>query len=347
MERPELDERLDRLAARADGLPMAGLGKLARVQAALVMLAALERICANQDEDPGPALETALAAAVGTIEGALAVAPELDLARFEDGVAGTGVEHTIELFQQAWTSYSDETYDHSVTLVRKRLANSGFDEAFFAGKTCFDGGCGTGRLSLAMAQLGAKQVVAADLGQESLDYFRTVVARHGTSNIEIVEQDVTDLSPWRDGGFDFVASNGVLHHTEHPDRGIREHFRITRPGGIFWVYLYGADGLYWHVYDKLRPLVAAVPPAEIRGALHALGVREGLIYTFLDNFLAPRVYYALDDVLDLLGGDGAFAWKHAKGMSEIDDTQILLSKKFGSQIYGPQGEVRIAVTKAA
>jgi ubiquinone/menaquinone biosynthesis C-methylase UbiE len=257
-----------------------------------------------------------------------------------------GKAHTADLFEAAWTHYDDATYEHSVGLVKARLEKSGFDKVFFSGATCFDGGCGTGRLSIAMAEGGAKEVVAADIGGESLEYFRRVVARRGLSNIRIVEQDVTDLSGLPSNSFDFVASNGVLHHTTAPDRGIVEHFRITRPGGTFWLYLYGAGGIYWNTYDRLKPIVRGIASRKIREMLSSLDIRQGLIYTYMDNLLAPRVYYRLNQVLDLLRPCAAFEFVHAKGAGPIDDTTQLLACRWGSEVFGSDGEVRIVIKKS-
>jgi SAM-dependent methyltransferase len=198
-----------------------------------------------------------------------------------------------------------------------------------------------------MALGGAERVVAADIGGESLDYLRRVIERYKLTNIEIVEKDITDLSAWPDESFDFVASNGVLHHTKRPEHGLLEHFRITRRSGVFWLYLYGAGGLYWHVYDRLRPLVSAFSAKEIRSWLTTFGLREGLIYTFLDNLCAPRTYHDTDDVLDLLRARGRLSWRHARGKSVVDDTAQLLASKYGPLIYGPKGEVRIIISREA
>lgn len=345
MDETVLDGASAELVALAERLPKGGLGTYARVQAALVMLVALETVNTRQNEDPLPLLNKALGEAKGVLSSALSVAAELDASRLSADKVEVGVGHTIDLFENAWTTYSAETYDHSVGLVEKRLRQSGFDESYFEGKTCFDGGCGTGRLSVAMTKMGAAKVTAVDLGSDSLEYMRQVVKRYDLPNIEIVEHDVTDLSPWAEGTYDFVASNGVLHHTEKCERGVLEHFRITKPGGVFWVYLYGAHGLYWRLYDVFRPMVLNIRPVDIRRILGAYGVREGLIYTFLDNFLAPRVYYLLTDFLQLLKKRGRISWRHARGRSEIDDTELLLKTVYGPIIYGPQGEIRVVIEK--
>lgn len=327
-------------------LPATGLGAFIRIEAALAALLTLEDICARMDDDPYPALSKVIDEVARLPSAFLAVLPHTT-ANGPEPVAGNEHSRTAELFQKAWTTYDDATYDHSVGLVEERLRRSGFDSTFFKGKVCFDGGCGTGRLAVAMAKAGAHKVVALDIGGESLEYLRRTCARYGIDSIEVVEHDVTDLAPFRSDSFDFVASNGVLHHTHAPDRGIAEHFRITRVGGIFWIYLYGAGGIYWDTYDQLRPLVATIEPRTIREILSRFNLRKGLIYTFLDNLQAPRVYYSLKQTLDLLRPIAEFAFVHARGRTPIDDTALLMATRWGREIFGPDGEIRLAITKAS
>lgn len=343
--RENLAHSIDTAVSSFASVPVIGLGAYLRVQAGLLALIALEDVCAQPDSDPFPPL-LAVMATIGKWPAAFTKALQHMSDHIPSRAANWDHEaHTKALYEAAWTHYDDAAYDHSVGLVEERLSRSGFDRAFFKDKVCFDGGCGTGRLSVAMAKAGAKKVVAVDVGAESLSYLERVRERYGLNQIEIVRQDVTDLSPFQTDSFDFVASNGVLHHTIQQERGIMEHFRITRRGGVFWIYLYGAGGIYWDTFDRLRPLLSEVPPRRGLEILNSLQIRKGLIYAFLDNFMAPRKYYALAQVLDLLRPCGEFTHVHAKGSSPIDDTARLLSTKWGRKIYGPDGEIRIVITK--
>ena len=333
------------IAAISAQLPETGIGMFARVHAGMIVLTALETINTNQNEDPFPKLFSALSCAREVLNSISTIISEMVFINDELLSVFDGKEHTIDLFENAWTIYSQDTYEHSVSLVMKRLVANGFDENFFKGKTCFDGGCGTGRLSIAMARMGAGKVTAVDLGTDSLNYFKDIVSNEQVKNVEVVKHDVTDLSYWNDETYDFVASNGVLHHTDNPLKGLDEHYRITKRGGVFWLYLYGAGGIYWHLYDVLRPVFINIKPETIRTILKAYAIRQGLIYTFLDNFLAPRTYFYLQDVLNHFERLGRYTWRHAKGMSEIDDTEILLQTEYGPVIYGPDGEIRIIIPK--
>ena len=343
MNRQTIDEALDECLLALAQLPLEGGGAYARVEAALDMLLALDRIFRNANEDPYPVLAAALGRVKAMADAATIRAREMAPGESKESAADR--QSVAQLYARAWTTYGESTYDHSVGLIEQRLRRSGFDEAFFRDKVCFDGGCGTGRASIAMAKAGARRVVAVDLSEASLEYLRRTATRYRLSNIEVVQQDVTDLGRFETGSFDFVFSNGVLHHTPAPERGLAEHFRILRPGGKLWLYLYGAGGLYWHVYDRLRPIVTGLDVDENYRILRELRVREGLIYTFLDNLRAPRQYFLLDQVLTLLRQSGEFTHEYARGVSLIDDTQMLLASKWGSTILGPQGEVRIVATK--
>lgn len=323
-----------------------GFGVQAKVQSALLVTDLLERVAVKQDENPYPALTDLLSQQTRWLESVAA----FDAAHGKKSDAASAMpdeaKDTITLFEAAWTTYSDKTYDHSVELIRDRLARNGFDAKFFAGKVCLDGGCGTGRFSVAMAELGARKVFAVDLGGSSLEYLEKVKKRLKLDNIEIVKQDVTDLTRWENGSIDFTVSNGVLHHTVEQERGIKEHFRITRPGGTYWIYLYGAGGMYWALYDLMKESLRSVPVAKVKEILHGLNVREGLIYSFLDNVRCPiRTYYLTSDVVKMLRPLGAFTWKNLHGGSVVDDTEKVLASAYGKELWGPEGEVRIRVDK--
>lgn len=254
-------------------------------------------------------------------------------------------QDTNVIFGNAWTLYDPETYAHSISLVEARLKASGIDRKSIQGKRCLDGGCGIGRLSVALARLGAKEVVAMDRSDACLDHFRETIQRLGLTNITVVKGDVTDLSPWANESFDFVATNGVLHHTSDPDKGLQEHMRVLRNGGRLWVYLYGKGGIYWPTFDSLRPSMRLLGAQALRMALLKMNLRPGFVYTFLDNTLSPRTYHTIDEVLDLLSPDYELTWREADGPSVFDSPSKAAASPSTSLLLGPQGEVRIVIEK--
>ena len=301
----------------------------------------------DQNADPEPVLSQAIAdarAIFRACEPLFKHVTTVDLPRVQNI---DEVTLARELFEAAWTSYDAATYDHSIELMKARLLANGFGEEWLSGKQCFDGGCGTGRLSIAMSELGADHVVAADFGRQSLEFCQMQLARRNIKNVETREMNVCDLSAIPDKSFDLVASHGVLHHTTSPERGICEHFRITKSGGTFWLYLYGRGGLIWDVFDALRPAMRRIGPTKIRERLLALGFRRGLVYSFIDNFLSPRVYFSRQQVIDILrtSGLGPFGSVLMRGQSPIDDPAKSLATTFGAKLYGPDGEIRLLIKR--
>jgi hypothetical protein len=76
-------------------------------------------------------------------------------------------------------------------------------------------------------------------------------------------------------------------------------------------------------------------------------LREGLCYTFLDNILAPRTYHFESEILAFLREDDpGLIVRRAKGSSVVDDVDMSLATKYGADIIGPEGEVRLVVIKS-
>src|SRR2546426_10602641 len=63
-----------------------------------------------------------------------------------------------------------------------------------------------------------------------------------------------------DASFDFVISNGVLHHTRSDLRTmLADHCRVLRPGGVMFIMLVGKGGLELKMWQFLRALLYDVP----------------------------------------------------------------------------------------
>ncbi len=326
--------------------PNNGIGKYTKVISTLILANVLEGLLTDMDKNPYLILGDAISTQSSYLREISELRPHLDFKKTVSQEQISLEQQSKKLFEAAWTAYGDESYEKSVEIIRQRLEKNGLGCEFFKGKVCFDGGCGTGRFSIAMAELGAKHIVAADFGTESLEYLSKAIKKYNLCNIEIVKQDVTDLTQWADNSFDFVVSNGVLHHAVETERGIKEHFRVTAPNGLFFLYLYGAGGVYWETYDKLKTLMNQISIDDIKAILLEFSIREGLIYTYLDNICAPiRKYYYVSEVLKLLEEEGDFTYSQLMGTFQGDDPQLQAKTKYFKKIYGPEGEVRLIIRK--
>ncbi|MCS7046684.1 MAG: class I SAM-dependent methyltransferase [Gemmataceae bacterium] len=103
-----------------------------------------------------------------------------------------------------------------------------------------DLGCGTGRIALAMAQLGHR-VLAVDLSAEMLTIVGEKAAAAGVA-IDRIQANLVELDALADASFDYAAclfgTLGMLVGTEPRRRFITQVRRLLRPGGVFVLHVH-------------------------------------------------------------------------------------------------------------
>ncbi|UCH90074.1 MAG: methyltransferase domain-containing protein [Thermoplasmata archaeon] len=92
-----------------------------------------------------------------------------------------------------------------------------------------DAGCGTGAITMDIAQLAEGEVVGVDIDTEKLEQAEKLLAE--ISNARVMEADITAL-PFEDESFDLVVFNIVLIHVKDQQKAVDEMARVTKPGGI-------------------------------------------------------------------------------------------------------------------
>ncbi|MDP6512843.1 MAG: class I SAM-dependent methyltransferase [SAR202 cluster bacterium] len=115
-----------------------------------------------------------------------------------------------------------------------------------SGDRVLDAGCGPGRFSIVMAELGAR-VTALDISPGQLELAREKISEAGLlSQMDgFVHSDIVDLSQIQDASYDMVICYGgaLSYVSEHRHQAASELVRVTRPGGIILVSVmsrYGA-----------------------------------------------------------------------------------------------------------
>jgi arsenite methyltransferase len=100
------------------------------------------------------------------------------------------------------------------------------------GESVLDLGCGAGFDSFIAAQLVGPEgrVVGVDLSPEMLTVARTGQAEAGFPQVKFY-QALVEALPFSDTSFDIALSNGVLNLVPDKPAGLREIFRVLRPGG--------------------------------------------------------------------------------------------------------------------
>ncbi|MFN2453680.1 MAG: class I SAM-dependent methyltransferase [Pyrinomonadaceae bacterium] len=110
---------------------------------------------------------------------------------------------------------------------------------WFAGKRVLDAGCGQGRWTRSLLELGAV-VTAIDYSEAGLKRTRQICGateRLTTRRVNLLELP-DDL---RQQSFDLVFSFGVLHHTGDTWGALHNVAPLVGEGGALFLYLYGAQ----------------------------------------------------------------------------------------------------------
>ena len=212
--------------------------------------------------------------------------------------------------------------------------------SFFKNKLILDAGCGNGRYSFALANLNPKKVIGIDFGNLGLSVGKKTFKY---KNLELKQANVLKI-PYKDNSFDFVLSNGVIHHTEDFKKGIQEIVRVCKPGGDIYIYLYGKGGLFWSSRKKMNRLMKKIPQEYTKKILDEIGMPTNR-WIFQDNWYVPiERHNTYEEVIKILNNLGVSKIEISKsGMPT--DLHILSNKyKYSEDIWG-NGEVRLLVTK--
>lgn len=205
------------------------------------------------------------------------------------------------------------------------------DEQLPLGARILDAGCGTGQLSLFLSILG-RRVVGIDLSHASLSKGQRFKQRFGLG-ARFAQMDLFRPA-LREEAFDYVFTNGVLHHTADAPGGFRSLLRLLKPGGIVVVGLYNT---YGRLPLRLRKLVFRLTGNRalwLDGILRAsgLGADKKRIW-FLDQYAHPHERtFTVDDVL---------TWFRQAGVeyvSSIPPIRVGHRLTEGESLFTPRGE---------
>jgi SAM-dependent methyltransferase len=144
--------------------------------------------------------------------------------------------------------------------------------------TIADLGAGDGTFALLLAQ-GAKKVIAVDTSARMIEVGSDLALRNGIGNIEFRLGDMEEV-PIAPAEVDLVFFSQSLHHALHPDRALKEAFRILAPGGRIVVL-----DLLKHRFEEARELYAdewlGFSEADVETMLERAGfiaVRTSVVY---------------------------------------------------------------------
>jgi ubiquinone/menaquinone biosynthesis C-methylase UbiE len=183
---------------------------------------------------------------------------------FKDGVyfasdasASENEVHTNEAFSDKWVGLDQTKSDDDEPWKREQFAwylrsygyTSEKELADFlrSRKTVLDAGCGPGYKTAWMARLAPETVI---VGMDLSDSVNVAAQRYpDIPNLLFVKGDIAK-TPFKDGVFDLVSCDQVLHHTDNPPATAREFARILEAGGTLNTYVYSKKALPRELLDE-------------------------------------------------------------------------------------------------
>ena len=153
--------------------------------------------------------------------------------------------------------------------------------------------CGTGDSTIAIAKAGGAQtkVIGADISSGMMDFVMEKAARAGvTDRIKLMVADGTAL-PFEDCSFDVVTCSFGIRNFEDKAAGLREFFRVLKPGGKLVILELSVPSRPWlrKLYDIYFMHVMPLIGGMISGDKAAYKYLPASVHAFP----APEVFCAM------------------------------------------------------
>ncbi len=144
-------------------------------------------------------------------------------------------------------------------------------------------GSAPGRISLELWRRLGLEPWGLEYTQAGVAAQKALYRRFGLDEALIMQGDLLDAA-WRQphaGGYDLVASFGLIEHFRDPLEVVRNHLELLRPGGVLVVTVPNLNETTWYgrLVRRFNPPVYAIhntrtcTPEALRDLAAALGVR--------------------------------------------------------------------------
>jgi len=147
-----------------------------------------------------------------------------------------------------WTGQDHDRAGSSRAHRDVRPLDHPLDVSLIRNKECIDIGCGLGRWTRAMQELGARSVLSVDISKSALAGVRRF-------NPEVLQADVTELAsqhPELINRFDLANLWGVAMCTHDPLQTFLSAAATVKPGGALYLMVYAPEGMHGTTITNLR-----------------------------------------------------------------------------------------------
>jgi SAM-dependent methyltransferase len=182
-------------------------------------------------------------------------------------------------------------------------------------QSVLDAGCGSARLTLALAEAGVAEVVGIDTSEERLDQGRARVAADPIgARVELIEADFDSALPFPDGRFDATVSRLALMIASDPLATLQELRRVTADGGRMVTALWAplADNPWFGLPRAAVATVLGAERADYARAFGRLGGADEAASVHRAAGFAEVEAHTLRQTLDVPDAPALWAWMVAE-----------------------------------
>jgi len=191
-------------------------------------------------------------------------------------------EKTSEIFYRIHSQTSRKELD-----VYKKNILSLIEINYIKNKDLLEVGCG-GRASgiYTLSSYNPKSITAIDASKKSVVNTRNLAKKLGIAT-NIKWGNAMNLA-FKDSTFDFVFSNGVIHHTVDPYKCFCEMTRVLKIGGYLFLGIYGYGGIWGKIIHPFGMFLGKIIPfGFMEWLVNSTGILRSQEASILDLFYTP------------------------------------------------------------
>lgn len=148
---------------------------------------------------------------------------------------------TSEAFGYEWLNWPKPKKKHYNQFIHW---TEPFKPAYFKNKIVLDAGCGTGNHANYITEWRAK-TFAIDLSESiTVAYYNRNLFK---KNSHYIQADIYNL-PFKPNFFDFIYSQGVLHHLPNPEKGFTKLLTHLKKSGVILTRIYNREDNFFMIY---------------------------------------------------------------------------------------------------